>query len=139
MGWTCAASPARKTRPSRIRAAMRTLTRQAASQVGSVSRIPGTRACRSKRRWKPSSEGGSGSPFSPSSGEASSWKTSVAGIGQSSIPPPSEVNHWCQWSRLSPGAFTSPITIVSVASVRPSKGIPRSLRTELWPPSHPAA
>ncbi|KJY47758.1 hypothetical protein VR46_01750 [Streptomyces sp. NRRL S-444] len=138
MGWTCAASPARNTRPSRIRVAMRTLTRQAESQVASASRIPGIRAWRSNSRWKLSSEGGSSPPRSSCSGGACSWKVSVPGIGQSSIPPPSEVNHWCQKSRLSPGARTSPMTIAGSSSPLPSKGMPRSLRVVLRPPSHPA-
>ncbi len=117
---------------------MRVLTRQDDSHVAFASRIPGIRACRSNSLWKLSSDGGSGSPRSSSSREACSWKPSVPGIGHSSTPPPSEVNHWCQNSRLSPGAVTSPSTMTSSCAVLPSKGIPRRSRAVLRPPSHPA-
>lgn len=72
---------------------MRTLTRQRESQVGSVSVMPGTCAYRSKIRWKPSSDGGNGSPLASSSGPAWNWKKFVPGIGQSITPRPSDANH----------------------------------------------
>ncbi len=95
MECTCAASPARKTRPTRNRSAMRTLTRKVENQVGSVSFTPARRACRSNIRWKDSSDGGRLRPWASCSGAAWSCQWSLSRNGQSMIPPSSS-NHWCQ-------------------------------------------
>ncbi len=131
---TCAASPARKTRPARKRSARAARGRKSEAQRTSVT-SSGARCERSAITLRMPS--GPRSTAAPSGNCATTWKSSVPASGQTArkCGLPSAGGKTCQWSRSRPLIRTSATSIGLGSTVSPVMPMPRARRTADRPPS----